>query len=251
MISHPPIEPFTPNRNEPCFCGSGQKFKRCCGSLSPDREPPHGVIVRQQWLDQDACQELEAYLVERRSLKLKVHNPKTGQDELQNVRVAEQLDLGERRDQINKHVESAYTTVAEPSLKCRLDWFSSPVVMRYSAGGFYSRHSDSIDFDPATRQWRKMKDRDVSLLLYLNEDYEGGAITFVNFNYSHQPRTGDLLIFPSDHRYAHEAERVLSGHRYAIVSWAAKRGEPRVESGPPKGAIFLHDRSGDAEPHED
>ena len=21
------------SRNEPCFCGSGKKFKRCCGSL--------------------------------------------------------------------------------------------------------------------------------------------------------------------------------------------------------------------------
>ena len=21
------------NRNEPCFCGSGKKYKRCCGAL--------------------------------------------------------------------------------------------------------------------------------------------------------------------------------------------------------------------------
>lgn len=26
----PTVKPWTPSRNEPCPCGSGQKFKRCC-----------------------------------------------------------------------------------------------------------------------------------------------------------------------------------------------------------------------------
>ena len=31
----PPVEPIkaagTPDRNDPCSCGSGKKFKKCCG----------------------------------------------------------------------------------------------------------------------------------------------------------------------------------------------------------------------------
>ena len=29
--SHPITRPGRPGRNEPCPCGSGQKYKRCCG----------------------------------------------------------------------------------------------------------------------------------------------------------------------------------------------------------------------------
>ena len=64
-----------------------------------------------------------------------------------------------------------------------------------------------------------------------------------NFNYTYRPRKGDLLFFPSDHRYLHQAETVTSGARYAIVSWAALENIPRVLNEPPVG-YFLPKRTG-------
>jgi hypothetical protein len=29
---------WPPGRNEPCWCGSERKYKRCCGAVSGDRE---------------------------------------------------------------------------------------------------------------------------------------------------------------------------------------------------------------------
>lgn len=33
--THPPTSPTSPGRNDACPCGSGRKFKRCCGAVSP------------------------------------------------------------------------------------------------------------------------------------------------------------------------------------------------------------------------
>jgi predicted 2-oxoglutarate/Fe(II)-dependent dioxygenase YbiX len=92
--------------------------------------------------------------------------------------------------------------------------------MRYTKGGYYKAHSDADIFDSKTGVWKKVLDRDYSLLLYLNDDFEGGAVHFTHFNYTFKPRKGDLLIFPSHHLYLHEAQLVESGVRYVIVSWA-------------------------------
>jgi predicted 2-oxoglutarate/Fe(II)-dependent dioxygenase YbiX len=85
----------------------------------------------------------------------------------------------------------------------------------------------------------KIHDRDISLLIYLNEDYTGGGLSFMNFNYHLRPKTGDMLAFPSDNRYEHQAEEVQSGIRYVIVSWAAFNGSKRVLDSPPPGSIIL------------
>jgi predicted 2-oxoglutarate/Fe(II)-dependent dioxygenase YbiX len=82
-------------------------------------------------------------------------------------------------------------------------------------------------------------DRDVSLIIYLNREFTGGALRFINFNYEHAPKTGDLVFFPSDHRYMHEAQKVESGVRYAITSWAAYRNTPRVMDKPPHNHIKM------------
>ena len=85
----------------------------------------------------------------------------------------------------------------------------------------YKPHSDAEFFDQEKRQWCRIFDRDYSLLLYLNDDFRGGEVEFTYFNYTFEPKKGDLLIFPSNYLYLHEAKKVESGVRYVIVSWAA------------------------------
>lgn len=79
----------------------------------------------------------------------------------------------------------------------------------------YALHADSQRYLKDRRVWQKTIDRDVSLLLllYLNEDHTGGALSFYAFNYAFKPWMGDLLFFPSGHRYAHQAHEVKSGRR--------------------------------------
>ena len=84
-------------------------------------------------------------------------------------------------------------------------------------------HSDSEYWDEGSHTWKRSLDRDYSILIYLNEGFEGGALFFPNFDYRIAPKRGMMIAFPSDHRYLHAAEPLISGKRFAVVSWAKAR----------------------------
>lgn len=58
----------------------------------------------------------------------------------------------------------------------------------------------------------------VSMVGYVNDDYEGGEIYFRMQNIKVKPRAGDLFIFPSNYMYPHQAMPVISGTKYSIVT---------------------------------
>ena len=80
-------------------------------------------------------------------------------------------------------------------------------------------------------------DRDLSIIIYLNGDFEGGHLDFPNFGFRLKPQSGMLACFPADHRYVHSARPVESGVRYILVSWAAVRGTPRVNKEMPGSGV--------------
>jgi hypothetical protein len=57
----------------------------------------------------------------------------------------------------------------------------------------------------------------VSVVAYLNDDYEGGEIYFPRFNLTIKPEPGDVLIFPSTYIYEHASQPMKSGTKYSIV----------------------------------
>lgn len=58
----------------------------------------------------------------------------------------------------------------------------------------------------------------VSLVAYVNDDYEGGELYFRLQNLKIKPQAGDLYIFPSNYMYPHVAMPVVSGTKYSIVT---------------------------------
>jgi hypothetical protein len=58
----------------------------------------------------------------------------------------------------------------------------------------------------------------VSLVSYVNDDYEGGELYFRLQNLKVKPEAGDLFIFPSNFMYPHQAMPVTSGTKYSIVT---------------------------------
>lgn len=57
----------------------------------------------------------------------------------------------------------------------------------------------------------------VSIVVYLNDDYQGGEIWFPRFNLSHKPRAGDIVVFPSTYIYEHASQDMISGTKYSVV----------------------------------
>jgi hypothetical protein len=58
----------------------------------------------------------------------------------------------------------------------------------------------------------------VSLVAYVNDDYDGGELYFRLQGLNIKPKAGDLYIFPSNFMYPHQAMPVHSGTKYSIVT---------------------------------
>lgn len=86
-------------------------------------------------------------------------------------------------------------------------------LLKYSNGNEYKVHYDS----------NSTMGRAVSAVCYLNNDYEGGEIEFINFNVKIKPEPGMLILFPSAYPYAHIAHPITSGVKYALVTWLRDR----------------------------
>ena len=234
---------FEHARNDPCFCGSGEKFRRCCGSVSPDRKPPHGVVVKENFLSADQCRELLAIIEGQGSGWLKVMDLDASTQEktankVDEKRVTELVDMEEHQQGLNDLVADLIIREIEPGTGTRIEWFEEPQILKYKPGGFYASHADSESYDQQLDAWVKVLDRDWSLLLYLSDDYEGGEIKFNKFNYQMKPKAGTLIYFPADGRYLHTALPVTSGLRYALVSWMSQTGVEKIRE-PSKYTVML------------
>jgi hypothetical protein len=58
----------------------------------------------------------------------------------------------------------------------------------------------------------------LSLVSYLNDDYEGGEIFFRLQGLDYKPKAGDTVLFPSNFMYPHTAKVVTSGIKYSLVT---------------------------------
>lgn len=57
-------------------------------------------------------------------------------------------------------------------------------------------------------------------VIYLNDDYDGGYLKFLEHNLTYSPKRLSLVIFDSE--YTHEITNILSGVRMALPLWATK-----------------------------
>jgi hypothetical protein len=85
----------------------------------------------------------------------------------------------------------------------------SYTVLKYSKDETFMPH---LDDGPGT-------DRRVSLVGYLNDNFDGGALEFPLVGFSYQPCAGDIIAFPSGSPFNHGSIPVKSGIKYSVVSW--------------------------------
>ena len=244
---------MTNKSEEACTCGSGKPFNECCGDVDapfwnerangripgtffePEfakyvaNEPsceyrgtacPPGILVRQLSSDYQLQDIAQALISTREASEALVKD--SGQQKRKTAaRVTGIVEQGALASRVIELVRKAYACEIEPFFNCKLKSLESPHVLRYSRGSHYKPHSDSDILNLETGRWEKAQNRNYSLLIYLDEDFEGGELVFPNFDYKLRPEAGMLAAFPSDCRYLHGAMPVLSGVRHAIVSWCA------------------------------
>ena len=264
-------------RNDPCPCGSGKRYKQCCGRAgavppsppglrefpamaggaprAPD-EPaarrvaatPGNVLVVEDFLTASECRRLldiarAQPAEEARITVFDEARPAGGTRQRHSERrittTIKTFDVGEAFVPV---VGLAFQQWIPEAYGDEIEWFEWPDILKYGPGGRYDLHADADLRDPGTGEWRRVQDRDYSLLIYLNDEFAGGAIEFPRFSYRLKPRRGMLVAFPSDHRYVHAALPVTSGIRYVIVSWGVAVGSTRVQAAPHSGVVFTDPR---------
>jgi Rps23 Pro-64 3,4-dihydroxylase Tpa1-like proline 4-hydroxylase len=103
------------------------------------------------------------------------------------------------------HYSTELYPFAEKNIKSRE---SKMHILKYQESGYLPAHQD-----------QGVSSRVLSVLLYLNDDYEGGEIEFKHSGIKIKPKAGSILFFPSNFLYVHEVHPVTKGPRYALPNW--------------------------------
>lgn len=109
--------------------------------------------------------------------------------------------------------------------------------LHYKDNAEYKPHIDGqyIENNVAKRA----VDRDITCVVYLNDNYMGGEVNFNFFNLQIKPKTGTALIYPTTWQYTHSVNKVI-GNRIAIVFWFKTNPELNIETKLPDNTTSLH-----------
>jgi Rps23 Pro-64 3,4-dihydroxylase Tpa1-like proline 4-hydroxylase len=114
-------------------------------------------------------------------------------------------------------IENLYNSKLIHKYRQTIKHIEPPQFLYYNEGGKYDLHNDSEDF--VNGKLKRVFERDVTVLIYLNDDYEGGELEFPDWSCKFKPKAGTLIAFPSYIEFSHRVHPVTSGKRYNLVSW--------------------------------
>jgi prolyl 4-hydroxylase len=109
-------------------------------------------------------------------------------------------------------------------------------ILHYAPGPEYKPHFDFIDpgVTHFTRELQTVGQRTVTFLIYLNDDYEGGATTFPRLDWSFKGKTGDALAFwnvtdgKPDPRTLHAGAPTSNAVKWLFSKWVRDRPLPLI-----------------------
>jgi predicted 2-oxoglutarate/Fe(II)-dependent dioxygenase YbiX len=141
-----------------------------------------------------------------------------------NVKCADLLPV---YPQVKELLDNVVENVINPFYGFKVRDSEEPQLLCYEPGGHYKPHVDGEGLwtnPDKTQVYKKTIDRDLSTVLFLNDDFEGGCFTFPDLRVTIRPEPGLLICFPSSRWYRHGVEPVISGHRYTLVTWMRVQG---------------------------
>ena len=197
------------------------------------------VLIRPNVINEYGIQELVQHIESSSKTDLSVFDPQksneTGGKEWivnKEVRDTQIVDAGPLFPKLIDLFKDTVREIINPFYGVEIYQSEVPQILSYSIGGHYQPHVDGESLWRAPNGeliWKKSTDRDLSMVLYLNDDYEGGDFIFPDLKIRVRPEPGMLVCFPSNHHYKHGVEPVTRGKRYSIVCWAQVKGFPTMD----------------------
>ena len=93
----------------------------------------------------------------------------------------------------------------------KMNYFEVFNFVKYEGGEYFKIHADDGPYSSYT----------ISLVVYLNDDYDGGEIEWNRFGLKVKPSAGSIAIFPSTFIYEHASHDIKDGTKYAVVIMTA------------------------------
>jgi len=195
--------------------------------IRPNVISPEGIRELVDHIKRSPCEDLSVFDAEKTN--------RTGETSWQvdkKTRDTQIVPMGPLFPKIEGLLRHAVKEIINPFYGVQINTSEMPQVLSYGVGGHYKPHIDgeSIWVTPKGEHiWKKSTDRDISMVFYLNDDFEGGDFIFPEHHIRVRPEPGMLVCFPSSHHYMHGVEPVTRGKRYSIVCWATIKGVPSLE----------------------
>jgi len=197
------------------------------------------ILIRPNVINPEGLQELITHIKSSPVEDLSVFDPEktnaTGKTSWivdKQTRDTQIVPMGPLYPKIEDLFRNTVKNIINPFYQVEVDSSEIPQILSYGIGGHYRPHIDgeSIWMTPRGEKiWKKSTDRDLSMVFFLNNDFEGGDFVFPELKVRVRPEPGMMVCFPSNHHYMHGVEPVTKGKRYSIVTWSTVKGFPSMD----------------------
>lgn len=192
------------------------------------------ILIKPNVINENGIQEILNHVRSSEATDLSVFDPdksnKTGGIEWivdKKMRDTQFVDYEPIKEKVIDLFRNTVKEVINPFYGIEISESEMPQMLSYGIGGHYRPHIDgeSLWTTPDGELiWKKSIDRDLSIVMFLNDDFEGGDFIFPDLKVRVRPEPGMMVCFPSNHHYKHGVEPVTKGTRYSIVCWATVKG---------------------------
>ena len=196
------------------------------------------ILVKPNVISELGLREIKEHMDASQKTDLSVFDPnksnETGETHWivdKKMRDTQIVDMGPLFSKIEEMMKNIVKEIINPFYEVEVHQSEVPQLLSYGIGGHYCPHIDGESqwMTPKGELiWKKSTDRDLSMVLFINDDYEGGDFVFPDLKVRVRPEPGLLVAFPSNHHYKHGVEPVTKGQRYSMVCWAECKGFPTM-----------------------
>lgn len=127
--------------------------------------------------------------------------------------------LGKYYDALKKNIETSFNcTVYDEGLTSVIEMKTGDSMPVHLDHG--SAQNESVGLKTGAGH----PTRDISSVLYFNDDYEGGEIYFPNQDLLIKPEPGMFICFPAKDEFPHQVKKIKSGYRWCSTNfWCIKK----------------------------
>lgn len=201
--------------------------------------PLSNILIAQNVITPQGIKDIKEHIKRSESVDLSVFDPDNSNESGsvkwktdKTVRDTQTVPLDGIEENIFRLMKNIVSSIINPFYEFEVFDSEIPQLLSYDVGGHYKAHIDGESLwktPDGDLVFKKSVDRDLSLVLFLNNDFEGGDLVFPDLKIRIRPEPGLLVCFPSSHMYLHGVEPVTKGKRYSMVTWARIKGFPTLE----------------------